>query len=58
MFVFGATELLLLVEKAGDVPYVVIELVSIIVDKTMLLGKAFWKSEAAGKALLNVMMGC
>ena len=56
VIVLGCTELSFAQEKAGDHPYHVIDAQSIIVDKTIALGKAFRKSEAAGKALLNQMM--
>lgn len=56
VIVLGCTELSFAQEKAGDHPYHVIDAQSIIVDKTIALGKAFRQSEAAGKALLNQMM--
>ncbi|WP_368296786.1 aspartate/glutamate racemase family protein, partial [Lacticaseibacillus rhamnosus] len=56
VIVLGCTELSFAQEKAGDHPYHVIDAQSIIVDKTIALGKAFRKSEATGKALLNQMM--
>lgn len=53
--VLGCTELSLAQEKAGDHPYQVIDAQSIIVDKTLALGRAFRKSDAAGQALLKTM---
>jgi aspartate racemase len=53
--VLGCTELSLAQEKAGDHPYQVIDAQSIIVDKTLALGRAFRESDAAGQALLKTM---
>ncbi|KRO16380.1 aspartate/glutamate racemase family protein [Lacticaseibacillus saniviri] len=56
VIVLGCTELSLAQELAGDHPYTTIDAQSIIVDKTLALGRAFRESEATGKAMLNKMM--
>lgn len=52
VIVLGCTELSLAQEKAPDHPYQVIDAQSIIVDKTLALGRAFRKDVATGQALL------
>lgn len=54
--VLGCTELSLAQELAPDHPYQVIDAQSIIVDKTLALGRAFRADEAKGKALLDEIM--
>lgn len=56
VIVLGCTELSLAQEKAPDHPYQVIDAQSIIVDKTLALGRAFRKDEAQGRVLLDALM--
>lgn len=56
VIVLGCTELSLAQEKAPDHPYQVIDAQSIIVDKTLALGRAFREDETKGKALLADIM--
>jgi len=56
VIVLGCTELSLAQELAGDHPYQTIDAQSIIVDKSLALGRAFRASEAEGKALLRTIM--
>ena len=56
VIVLGCTELSWAQEKAPDHPYQVIDAQSIIVDKTLALGRAFREDETKGKALLADIM--
>ncbi|MFD1484957.1 amino acid racemase [Lacticaseibacillus baoqingensis] len=56
VIVLGCTELSLAQEKAPDHPYQVIDAQSIIVDKTLMLGRAFRASVAQGQAQLAALM--
>lgn len=56
VIVLGCTELSLAQEKAPDHPYQVIDAQSIIVDKTLMLGRAFRTDVAQGQARLAELM--
>lgn len=56
VIVLGCTELSLAQEVAPDHPYQVVDAQSIIVDKTLALGRAFREDEAKGQALLAELM--